>query len=294
MSAVGERPGAEPLEVRAAGGVVRRRGPQGPEIVLVHRPRYDDWTLPKGKANPGESDIEVALREVREETGLRCLVGPEVASVRYHDHLRRPKVVRYWMMHPAGGGFVPNDEVDRLRWMAPDEAMAALTHGHDRDVLRRAMGFDEPLYLLRHAKAGERDEWTEDDCRRPLTRKGRRQAEAIVEQFADQRLDRLLSSPFDRCVQTVRPLALARHMPVEETPMLAEGAALADTLSFLQELSGAVLLCSHGDVIPSVVLHLARRGAPMTGREDWRKGSTWVLERDGGLFTGARYVPPPA
>lgn len=294
MSAVDEQHQAEPLEVRAAGGVVRRRGLRGAEVVLVHRPRYDDWTLPKGKANPGESDIEAALREVREETGLRCLVGPEVASVRYQDHMRRPKVVRYWIMHPAGGGFVPNDEVDRIRWMEPSEAMAALTYGHDRDVLRRAMGFDEPLYLLRHAKAGDRDAWTEDDRRRPLTKKGRRQAEALVDQFQDRRLDRLLSSPFDRCVQTVRPLALARRIPVEETPMLAEGAALADTVSFLQELSGAVLLCSHGDVIPSVVQHLARRGAPMSGREDWRKGSTWVLERDGGLFTGVRYVAPPA
>jgi 8-oxo-(d)GTP phosphatase len=283
----------EPLEVRAGGGVVRRRSVQGPQIVLVHRPRYDDWTLPKGKAHPGESDEASALREVQEETGLRCLLGPEVGTVRYHDHLDRPKTVRYWLMHPAGGGFVPNDEVDRMRWVDPEEALDVLTYGYDRDVVRRALGFDAALYLLRHAKAGDREDWTEDDLRRPLTRKGRRQAEALVETFGDLPLDRVISSPYDRCVQTVRPIAIARRLPVEEHALLAEGAPLPAVIAFLHELSGAVLLCSHGDVIPAVVRHLAERGAPPADREGWKKGSTWVLERDGGLFTSARYVPPP-
>jgi 8-oxo-dGTP pyrophosphatase MutT (NUDIX family)/phosphohistidine phosphatase SixA len=284
----------DPIAVRAAGGVVRRRGPDGPEIVLVHRPRYDDWTLPKGKADHGESDEAAALREVQEETGLRCLLGSEVATVHYRDHLDRPKTVRYWLMHPAGGGFVPNDEVDRLRWMPPSEAVAVLSYGRDRDVVRRAIGFDAPLYLLRHAKAGDRRDWTEDDLHRPLTKRGRWQSEALVEQFADLPVDRVLSSPYQRCIQTVRPLAIARHLPVEETPLLAEGAALADTVAFLHELCGAVLLCSHGDVIPGVVLHLAQRGAPMEGGDDFKKGATWVLERDGGLFTGARHMDAPA
>ena len=100
---------------------------------------------------------------------------------------------------------MPNDEVDRLRWMAPGEALGVLTYGHDREVVRRAIGFDAPLYLLRHAKAGDRDDWTEDDLRRPLTKKGRRQSEALVEQFRDLRIDRVLSSPYDRCVQTRAP-----------------------------------------------------------------------------------------
>jgi 8-oxo-dGTP pyrophosphatase MutT (NUDIX family)/phosphohistidine phosphatase SixA len=294
VSVVDRLPEPDAVEVRAAGGVVRRRGPQGPEIVLVHRPRYDDWTLPKGKANPGESDEASALREVQEETGLRCLLGSEVATVRYRDHLDRSKTVRYWLMHPAGGGFVPNDEVDRVRWMDPSEAISMLTYGHDRDVVRRAIGFDAPLYLLRHAKAGDRRDWTEDDLHRPLTKKGRWQSEALVAQFRDLPLDRVLSSPYDRCTQTVRPLAIARRLPLEETAVLAEGAELAETVAFLHELSGAAVLCSHGDVIPAVVLHLAERGAPMAGREDWKKGSTWVLERDGGLFTGARHLDAPA
>jgi 8-oxo-(d)GTP phosphatase len=281
------------VEVRAGGGVVRRRGSFGPEIALVHRPRYGDWTLPKGKANHGESDEASAIREVLEETGLRCELGPEVAEVRYQDRLDRPKVVRYWLMYPAGGGFVPNDEVDRLRWVTPDEAVAALTYGHDRDVVRRAVAFDLPLYLVRHAKAGDREAWTEDDRLRPLSKKGRQQAEGLVDLFAGLGIDRVLSSPYDRCVQTVRPLAIARHLPLEEIETLAEGTPLHEAMAFLRDLGGAVVLSTHGDLIPAVVLHLADRGLELTDPPDWKKGSTWVLEREAGLFTTARYLAPP-
>lgn len=282
------------IEVRAGGGVVRRRGSRGPEIALVHRPRYDDWTLPKGKADAGESDEASALREVREETGLRCELGPEVTSVRYRDHLDRPKVVRYWLMYPAGGGFVPNDEVDRLRWVAYEEAMAVLTYGHDRDVLRRALAFDAPVYLVRHAKAGDRTAWSEDDRLRPLSKKGRVQAEGLITRFDGLAIDRICSSPYDRCVQTVRPLALARRLPLEETEVLAEGTPLHEAMMFVRAMAGATVLCSHGDLIPAVVLHLADRGIAMDDPPVWKKGSTWVLEREAGLFTTARYLDPPA
>ncbi len=292
MSSLPDLQGGE-LEVRAGGGVVRRRGPQGPEIALVHRPRYDDWTLPKGKADEGETDVATALREVREETGLQCELGPEVTQVRYRDRLDRPKVVRYWLMYPASGGFVPNAEVDRLRWMPPDHALAALTYPRDRDVVHKMLAFDAPLYLVRHAKAGDREAWTEDDRLRPLTGKGRRQAEALVEAFADRRVDHIVSSPFDRCVQTVRPLAIARHLSVEDNDSLAEGASLPDVLAFLRGAAGAVVMSTHGDVIPSVVLHMAERGLPMRDPPRWQKGSTWVLEREAGLFSVARYVAPP-
>jgi len=279
--------------IRAAGGVVRRREPDGPKVALVHRPRYDDWTLPKGKADEGESDDASALREVLEETGLRCEMGPEVASVRYRDHYDRPKIVRYWLMYPSAGVFLPNDEVDRMRWVRPDEAIELLTYGHDRDVIRRATSFDRSLYLVRHAKAGDRARWMEDDTLRPLTAKGRRQAEALVSLFMDRAVDRVLSSPFVRCVQTVRPLALSRRLPVEETKLLAEGAELAPALASLRDLGGAAVVCGHGDLIPALVEHLAERGMTMLDPPAWRKGSVWSLERDGGLFTVARYLPVP-
>jgi 8-oxo-dGTP diphosphatase len=116
---------------------VWRREDAGPvEVLVVHRPRYDDWSLPKGKAEAGESDEACALREVREETGLSCRLGPELPSTRYRDNKNRDKVVRYWAMEPvADDGFTPNAEIDELRWMARPEALRLLSYDHDRPVV---------------------------------------------------------------------------------------------------------------------------------------------------------------
>jgi ADP-ribose pyrophosphatase len=118
--------------VRAAGGVVSRNG----HVVLVHRPKYDDWSFPKGKAEQDESDEDCALREVAEETGLRCRLGDELPSSDYIDARGRPKRVRWWRMEPvADDGFSPNDEVDEVRWVTPDEASSLLTYERDRVLL---------------------------------------------------------------------------------------------------------------------------------------------------------------
>jgi 8-oxo-dGTP diphosphatase len=121
-------------EVRAAGGLVVRDG----AVCVVHRPRYDDWTLPKGKLDPGESFEDAALREVHEETGLRCRLGEELAPVRYRDDRGRPKLVRYWVMEADGDdGFEPDEEVDELRWLDPAAAAELLTYPHDRELVAR-------------------------------------------------------------------------------------------------------------------------------------------------------------
>jgi 8-oxo-dGTP diphosphatase len=122
-------------EVRAAGGVIFRDG----RVVVVHRPRYDDWSLPKGKAELGESDEACALREVEEETGLRCDLGAELSTARYRDAKRRPKRIRWWVMRPVSGEFVPTDEVDELRWLTPDDARALLSYSSDVAVLDEAV-----------------------------------------------------------------------------------------------------------------------------------------------------------
>ena len=121
-----------PDEVNAAGGVVMRDG----RICLVHRPRYGDWTLPKGKLDDAESFEDAALREVWEETGLRCELGEELAAARYRDHKGRPKLVRYWAMEVVDDeGFAPNDEVDEVRWVEPAAARELLTYEHDRRLV---------------------------------------------------------------------------------------------------------------------------------------------------------------
>ncbi len=119
-------------EIQAAGGVLVRDG----RVALVHRPRYDDWTLPKGKLESGEEPEQAALREVWEETGFRARLGRELPSTSYIDHKDRPKRVRYWLMEPESGEFAPNNEVDELRWLTPDEARELLTHDRDSALLR--------------------------------------------------------------------------------------------------------------------------------------------------------------
>ena len=126
---------AETFDVRAAGGVIFRGQVAEPEIVIVHRPRYDDWTFPKGKAESGETDQQTALREVLEETGFECNLGEELPSVSYRDHKDRSKIVRYWVMTVNAGAFEPNDEVDVLEWVSATEAGERLTYDHDVDVL---------------------------------------------------------------------------------------------------------------------------------------------------------------
>jgi len=125
------------VAVRAAGGVVLRDGPEGPEVAIVHRPRYDDWSLPKGKLDDGEQWDECALREVEEETGLRCVLGDELEPVRYRDRKQRPKLVRFWSMRALDptSEFSANDEVDELRWLSLESAAELLDYPHDRELI---------------------------------------------------------------------------------------------------------------------------------------------------------------
>jgi 8-oxo-dGTP pyrophosphatase MutT (NUDIX family) len=127
------------VEVKAAGGVVvRERGDGGREVAIVHRPKYDDWSLPKGKLDEGEEWRDAALREVAEETGLRCEAVAELAPSTYLDRKGRRKHVRWWLMCVLDGGFRPNDEVDELRWVPVEDAAEVLEYDHDRDLVAAA------------------------------------------------------------------------------------------------------------------------------------------------------------
>lgn len=282
-------------EVRAAGGVVRRRVDGRVLTVLVHRPRYDDWTFPKGKLLEGESFEQAAVREVREETGLECRIDGELPSLRYHDQDGRPKVVRYWSMDVLDGGDLhPTDEVDEARWLSLGEARTMLSYDRDREILDALIALDAPAYLVRHAKAGDRATWTGDDLSRPLSKTGRRQAEALVGALSTAVIERILSSPAIRCLETVRPLADQRGLPIESRDELLEGAPLAGLLGLLDQLaSHASVLCGHGDLIPAAIEHLEEGGVVLGSDRGWKKGSIWVLEREAGMIVRATYIPPP-
>ena len=286
--------------VRAAGGIILRGvGPGVDRVGVIHRPRYDDWSFPKGKANEGETDQGTALREVEEETGLRCELGEPLPEVRYIDALGRPKIVRYWTMGVLGGTFTPNAEVDEIRWLSFEAADEILTYDHDRRLLRSVrelLPSGAQAYLVRHAKAGDRTTWTEDDRLRPLSKKGRRQAEQLVVAFKGRDVGLVVSSPYVRCVQTVRPLSLERGLNIVTDEALAEGAPLSQVLGLLDSAAGTpAVFCSHGDVIPVLLEHLRHEGVELAPGGDSKKGSIWTLERaaDGSPVRARYEMPPP-
>lgn len=301
--------------VRAAGGVVVRARPDGSvEIAVVHRPAYDDWTLPKGKLQAGEREEHTALREVEEETGMRCRLERALGSTKYKDHKGRQKIVHYWVMRALDGHFKPTKEVDALRWVPLAEASDLLTYHHDRTLLLE--GFEgQPshaspggregrvtmrgrttgaIYLVRHAKAGSRAQWEGSDELRPLTKGGRRQADALVDRLAAFSIARIVSSPHARCTDTVTSLAKQRGLTVENVDALVEGSDGDDVLDFLARCAPQpTVACSHGDVIGDVLTRLVEQGLAVESELRWEKGSTWVLDFDGESFLYGRYLPPP-
>ena len=153
-----------------------------------------------------------------------------------------------------------------------------------------------PVYLIRHAEAGHREQWGEPDHLRPLTKRGWRQAERLVSLFAEQPFTHLLSSPYVRCVQTLEPMAQARGLRVETADELAEGSSVADAFELMVRVSvdGPSALSTHGDVVENVLDGLQQRGASIDGPLELQKGSTWILDVSDGDFESARYIPPPA
>ena len=151
------------------------------------------------------------------------------------------------------------------------------------------------LYVVRHAKAGQRDRWEGDDELRPLSGKGRKQSAALADRLVSLGPTRLVSSRYVRCRETLEPLAAMLDLTVESDDRLAEGASFEESLSLVEELPDGAVLCSHGDVIPDLINALVRRGMKVHDEPDWRKASVWLLERDSaGTVTDGRVWPPPA
>jgi 8-oxo-dGTP diphosphatase len=150
------------------------------------------------------------------------------------------------------------------------------------------------FYVVRHAKSGSRSDWSGDDRQRPLTKKGIKQAEALVEILKPFPITAIYSSPFLRCVQTVEPLARARKLPVKQTPSLAEGHGLAGAMEFVGDPNlDEVVLSTHGDIVWELVEELVKRKVVKPGEGGFEKGSTWVVDFEGGAFTRARFIPAP-
>ncbi|SCL21129.1 8-oxo-dGTP diphosphatase [Micromonospora rhizosphaerae] len=284
----------EPVDVRAAGGVVWRPGARGVEVCLVHRPRYGDWSLPKGKLESGEHPLRAAVREVAEETDVRAVPQVRLPTIRYRSQ-GRPKAVDYWSMRAvAEGGFQPDTEVDEVRWLPVDEAVRLISYPHDAEVLAGFAALPPvtaTMVLVRHGQAGKRGIWSGPDSGRPLDAIGWAQAHALGELVALVRPVRLLSASARRCVQTLDPAAALLDLPIEVVGDLDEPKpgqqpeeCVLAAAARLVELAGAgepVAVCSQGKVIPGALERL-------TGRADdfaTPKGGGWLL-----AFTGDRLL----
>ncbi|MEV4116470.1 NUDIX hydrolase [Nonomuraea sp. NPDC049695] len=265
--------------LRAAGAVVWRGEESRPEVAVIHRPNYDDWTFPKGKLKSGEHEIAAALREVNEETGLTVLLGRALPPVHYLS-AGRLKRVDYWVARVAGDdGFSPGDEVDELRWLPVEEARRLLTYEWDVGLLRalRAAPLETvPLVLVRHGSAGSRHDWQDDDALRPLDADGRSQAANLVTALPAYRPELLISSPTARCVQTLEPYATGVEVEIKPEPLLGEESYDPDkTTDLVSRIAVPAAVCSHRKVLPELVRTLSGQGVHL------RKGAFAVLHRAG-------------
>lgn len=290
--------------ITAAGGLVFSTIDGETRVLVIHRPRYDDWSFPKGKHDDGESDEVAALREIDEETNVTGRIVSRLADVVYttpNDNLKR---VTYFGVRAIGRPkFRPNSEVDRIEWLSKKQARKRLTYEHDRELLKRAslkrLHATGQVHLVRHAAAGDRSQWDGDDHERPLTKKGRLQAVAIADALQPRLASRVLSSPVVRCVETGQPLATRLGISVDTAGFLAEGSTGDGFFDFVEsQPREEIVMVSHGDVIPAIIDRLGSRGVPMKtrapdGRLDCKKGSNWMLTTRNGHVVAADYIPPP-
>ncbi|SEG72664.1 8-oxo-dGTP diphosphatase [Thermomonospora echinospora] len=270
--------------IRAAGVVLWRGGPDGPRVALVHRPKYDDWSFPKGKLDKGEHVLAAALREAEEETGLTVRLGRRLPTTTYMKS-GRPKRVDYWSATAIGAGrpFVPNHEVDRLEWLPVDDAARLLTYERDVDLLHEfAAGpaVTRPVVILRHASAGDKRHWRDDDALRPLDEHGRCEARLLADLLGAFGPLRPVSSATARCVETLLPYTLANGAEATTAPAFTIGRPPEQARRKLDELIDEgvpFLVCTHGEIVADLVTELCRRlGEKAPDDPSLRKGSFWV------------------
>ena len=289
--------------VHAAGAVLWRELAGRLEIAIVHRPRYDDWSLPKGKVEPGESHPVTAVREILEETGFAGRLGRRLAVVSYPVDGAVKRVV-YWAAGAGDGEFTANDEADQLLWLPPKEAMKRLQYQLDRKVLRRfakAPAATHTTVIVRHGRAGSRSKYKGEDCTRPLDKLGRAQAESLVGHLLAFGATELHAAPRVRCVQTLQPLAQEIGAAIDIEATLTEEAYTADKKSgrarVLEIASGAAgatpVICTQGKVIPDLIAWWCERDGVRPDKSRNRKGSIWVLSSAGGRLIAADHIASP-
>lgn len=313
MASSVKKKASSPIGPILAAGAVLWRGHDGepPSIAIVHRPRYDDWSLPKGKVEPHEIAAVAAVREVHEETGYRCVLGRSLGSVEYAlpprgKRSKKPgpeKRVDYWSAEVRDGEFAANDEVDDIRWLGVDEARELLTYEQDRTVLDRflqAPHRTRTTVLVRHARAGGKARYRGDDAERPLDSVGVRQAAALVPLLDAFGGTHAFSAERVRCTQTIEPWATANSIDIESEKSLTEEPYALDpeagrrrAREIAATTPGVPVICSQGQVIPYLMSWWADVDGVSLERTRSRKASVWVLSLHDGVLVAADYTDSP-
>lgn len=288
----------------AAGAVLWRGDPHSPEVALIHRPHYNDWSLPKGKVDPGESLPATAAREIFEETGYTVRLGKLIGKVTYPVQ-GRTKVVYYWMARVLAGDFAKNGETDELRWVDIDKAPEILSYAVDTEVLAKAkkrllLSPTTRVLYVRHAHAHDRKKWEGDDDLRPLDKKGRRQAEMLVPLLAPFHPTAIYSAKPQRCQQTAAPLADELGLDISVNKAFGDQVWAKDHTAALSAFlrivdgGGVPVIVSQGETIPGIIAEL---NPPFLKADladlKFKKSSVWVLSFNNGELSGADYLASP-
>jgi 8-oxo-(d)GTP phosphatase len=268
------------------------------EIAVIHRPRYDDWSLPKGKVDPGETAPVAAAREVFEETGHHCVLGRRLVNVSYPID-QGVKKVYYWAAHATGGEFTAGSEVDGLIWLSAAEAMKKLDYAQDRKVLRRFAKHPantHTVLVVRHGTAGRKSRFSGDDTKRPLDKRGRAQAEALVAQLMVFGATDVYAADRLRCHQTVEPLAEELGVTIRNEPTLTEESYAKNPkrgrrrVMDIAAVDGTPVICTQGKVIPDLIAWWCERDGVRPDKSRNHKGSTWVLSLAAGRLVAANHI----
>jgi 8-oxo-dGTP diphosphatase len=273
------------------------------KIAIIHRPRYDDWSLPKGGVDAGESHIQAAFREVLEETGVKAIFGPEIGTVDYEVN-GVTKEVRYWLAEADQfNAATPNpEEVDATEWLSISDAINKLSNSDDREIVRMAEEFgfgSTPLVLLRHAKALKRDQWDGDDGDRPLEHVGQIQAAKIPAIYAPYAIEKIYSSDAIRCVQTIEAMAAEYGITPIYSSEISEFGFEKDSEKALDYALSVMLsdkpsvMCSHNPVLPKLVKKLIGKKNFKRLSAELKPGDSFVLHHRSGEVIAVDWTPAP-
>ena len=276
--------------IQAAGAIVWRKNKDKTEVAIIHRPKYDDWSFPKGKLEIGESLISCAHREVLEETNIRTEFGPFLGDIEYLTPDGK-KQVSFWAAKAINDNvFNPNSEVDELKWIEVKKVKYLLTLETDKKILAQFVKLDfdtKPFVLLRHAKAVTRDEWQGDDDDRPLDALGQNQANKLLAIYQVYNLEQIHTSDAVRCFDTVTPLSKGSGIKLEVTGKLSESTYKKDkekAFDYAKDLikEGArILLCSHNPILPKMLNKLTKKSDVDTDEGKLSPADAWVIHRNG-------------